>query len=70
MTYHTISDQAMQPLPALTVTGSLSAANWLGMTLPDVIQLFGAGYAILLFIHKLYQMYKEWKQDREDESKK
>lgn len=70
MPYRTVTDQITQPLPGVAVTGSLATANYIGLTLPDIVQLFGAIYAILLVVHKVYQMYKEWKEDRKDESKK
>lgn len=63
MTPHaqTVTDVITQPTPAVTFTGSVAAASFFGLGLPEIIQIFTAIYAVLLVVHKLWQMYKDFK---------
>jgi hypothetical protein len=59
-----VTEAVTSPTPAFTVTGGLAAANYFGMALPDIVQILGAVYALLLVVHKMWQMYVEFKDRR------
>jgi hypothetical protein len=69
MSLQNVSDVATSPQAAITTSVSVTTANLLGISLPEIINVCTVVYLALLISHKGWQMYKEWKQGRDRESR-
>lgn len=58
-----ITETVTSPTVSVPV-GGITIAAGLVTTLPVIINLIVSVYFTLMVIHKLYQMRKEWKEDR------
>lgn len=57
-----ITETVTDPGVGAVIGGATVVANMAG-NLPTVINVFVAIYFALMVVHKLYQMYKEYKHD-------
>lgn len=55
------------PQTAIVTTTTISTANIMGFSLPEVINVATVIYLVLLISHKGWQMYKEWKEEKQRE---
>ncbi len=60
---HSITENMTNPNVATTIGGTAIVANLIGF-LPVLINVFVAIYFLLMIMHKVYQMWKEYKQDK------
>lgn len=63
-----LTDTITSPQVALPVTSSTVGFNILGLGVPEWINIGMGIYIILLLIHKVWQMYQDWKKAKQDES--
>ena len=63
---HTITENMTNPGTATAVGGTTVLANFAG-GLPIVINVIVAIYFTLMVVHKVYQMWKEYKADNPNE---
>lgn len=69
MINHSITENMTNPTIATTVGGTTILANFAG-SLPVIINVIVAIYFTLMVVHKIYQMWKEYKADSKNESSK
>lgn len=48
-----------------TPLGTVAGFTFFGYSVPEVIQLLTLGYAVLLIVHKVWVMYRMWKEGDE-----
>lgn len=63
MSINTITENMTNPTVATGVGGTTVLANMAG-SLPTVINVIVAVYFTLMVVHKIYQMWKEYKTDK------
>lgn len=61
-----IVESATRPEFAVPIGGATVAAGLIG-SLPVIINIIVTIYFTLMVVHKAYQMWKEWKADRNKE---
>lgn len=66
MSVNHITENMTNPGLATTIGGTTILANFAG-NLPVIINVIVAVYFTLMVIHKVYQMWKEYKADNPDE---
>lgn len=69
MSVHNITENMSNPSVATAVGGTTILANFAG-SLPVVINVIVAIYFTLMVVHKIYQMWKEYKADNPNASSK
>lgn len=63
MLSNTVVENATSPPVAVAVGGTSIAAGLVG-SLPVIINVLVVTYFSLMILHKAYQMWKEWKADK------
>lgn len=66
MSVTNITENMSNPSVATAVGGTTVLANFAG-SLPIVINVIVAVYFTLMVVHKVYQMWKEYKADNQNE---
>lgn len=61
----TISEYSTSPSVATPTAVTVASANYLGIGVPEFINYAMAAYLVLVIIHKVFQMYKDFKATKD-----
>lgn len=60
-----ITEYSTSPVVATPTAATVAGANYLGMGVPEFINYAMAAYLILVIVHKVFQMYKDFKATKD-----
>jgi len=58
-------EQAGTILAKISAPAAVAVANTTGLTVPDAIQYLTLAYLVLMLLHKLWHMVKEWRTGKQ-----